>query len=378
MNIFTQSAFYIQKGIAMCNSFKNKVLQFWKAFEEEESIIRQMIDNNIEGKTLTSFTKSILKIAFNEVQFQIGLNLENKYELTLTPQGDRIKLIEYYYWSRFMPQSIAENWDIHASMPALKNTQYKVEMFNIVLDDNDLTLYPQTDHIHSKIELQVYCPKLENKTDSQRYAVFFTLLDQHISELYSIEHINNIQFINTKLATKGINIKELKQYIDSEINLNGWINSSNPLDAYIGYRVEQSTASDWILREDIYTGYSSCTAPISAYHFKDDTFFRKHQQNGIIFGFLFFDNLDTPEDHLVPFRGVIEDQITEKTLGLGISNCIGGATGFHFSYIDLVIYDYEAFIKVAKDIFETYNFEQAGFSYFWSGSEPIILSRIEQ
>lgn len=361
----------------MYNSFKNKVLQFWKAFEEEETIIRQMIDNNAEGKALTSFTESILRIAFDEVQFQIGINLDNKYELTLTPQGDRIKLIEYYYWQKYTPQSLADKWIFHSSMPALPHTHYKIQMFGITLDENDLIVYPQTNHISSKIELQIYCPKLENMTDSQRYAMFFTLLDQHISELYSIEHVNNVQFVNDKLNSKGFNINELKKHIDTEININGWINSDNPLDAYIGYRVQQSTDPNWILREDIYAGYSSCTPPISAYHFKDDTFFNKHQKNGIIFGFIFFDNLDIPEDHLVPFRGVIEDQIIERTTKSGIANCIGGATGFHFSYIDLIIYDYEAFIKIAKEIFSNYNFEQAGFSNFSSGSAPILLSKID-
>lgn len=359
------------------SSFKNRILQFWNAFAEEEAIIRQMIDNNADGNALITFTKSILNIAFTDVQFQIGINIENKYELTLTPQGDRIKLIQYYYWSQYTPNHLQEKWIFHASMPALKDTNYKVEMFDVILDEKDLTLYPTINHFDSKIELEVYCPKLNGKTDSQRYAIFFVLLDQHISEQYSIEHINNIQFVDQKENVKGISITQLKKHIDSIIDKNGWANNRNPLDGYIGYNVQQSSDPHWILREDIYAGYSSCTAPISAYHFKDDSFVDKYLQDGIVFGFLFYENSGTLNEQLVPLRATIEDQLIEQSTKQGIATCIGGATGFHFSYIDLIIYDYDAFLKIAKTIFSKYNFEEAGFSRFQANSKPILISEIE-
>lgn len=359
------------------NPFRNRVQQFWNAFVEEEAIIRQMIDDNAEGSALITFAKSILNIAFTEVQFQIGINIDNKYELILTPQGDRIKLIQYYYWSQYIPESLADRWVFHASMPALKDTNYKVEMFGVVLDENDLTLYPTINHFDSKIELEVYCPKLDGKSDSQRYSIFFVLLDQHISEQYSIEHINNIQFVDKKENVKGISITQLKNHIDSTIDKNGWANSRNPLDGYIAYNVQQSSDPNWILREDIYAGYSSCTAPISAYHFKDASFVEKYLQDGIVFGFLFYENSGTSNEHLVPLRATIEDMLIEQCMRQGIATCIGGATGFHFSYIDLIIYDYYAFLKIAKSIFSRYSFEEAGFSYFQSESRPIMISEIE-
>lgn len=359
------------------NSFKNRTQQFWNAFIEEESIIRQMIDNDAEGNALITFTKSILNIAFTEVQFQIGINADNKYELTLTPQGDRVKLIQYYYWSQYIPESLTHKWAFHTSMPALRDASYKVEILGIMLDENDLTLYPTINHFDSKIELDVYCPKLSEKPDSQRYSIFFVLLDQHISEQYSIEHISNIQFVDKKENVKGISITQLKKHIDSTIDKNGWANSRNPLDGYIAYNIQQSSEANWILREDIYAGYSSCTAPISAYHFKDANFVEKYLQDGIVFGFLFYENSEISNEHLVPLRATIEDLLVEQCKQQGIATCIGGATGAYFSYIDLIIYDFSTFLKIVKNIFSKYSFEEAGFSYFQSDSKPLMISEME-
>lgn len=361
----------------MFSSFKSKIQQFWQAFSEEEATIREMIDNKVEGTTLLSFMESILKIAFIDIHFQLGLNLENKYELTLSPQGDRIKLIQYHYWLNSAPKHLKKRWSFFASKPALIDTRYKVEMFGIILEDRDIILYPEANYKTSKIELSVYCPKLKNIPDYERYSIFFTFLDQHISELYTIEYISNIRFIYSKIDKEAVNINLLKEYIETEIKKNGWINSEDPLNRYIGYKIEQTEKPNWILREDITAGYSSCTAPISAYHFKDDAFFNKYKKEGLIFGFIFYENQEIALDKIVSFRAAIEDLIIEQTAESSIASCIGGATGFHFSYIDFIIYDYDAFIKIIKTIMHSYTFEEAGFSYFSSGSKPIMLNEVK-
>lgn len=357
-------------------SLKHKVLQFWQAFAEEETTIREMIDNGVEGKTILSFTESILKIAFKDIHFQLGINIEGKYELILSPQGDRIKLIQYHYWLQYAPNALKENWAFYSSKPAFANTEYKINMFGIALDDKDLILYPRVDSKSSKIELQVYCPKLKDATESQKYSIIYTFLDQYISELYTIEYISHIHFTQEKLKQNALQINLLKEYIDVIIESKDWAHSENPLDGFIGYKMSQEEKQDWILREDITTGYSSCTSAISAYHFKDKEFFGKYKDEGMVFGFIFYENFDIADAEVAYVRASIEDKIIEQTTNNGIANCIGGATGSHFSYIDFVIYDYPAFMTIIKDVMSEYMFDEVGFSYFLPGAKPIILSEV--
>lgn len=358
-------------------SLKNKVLQFWRAFSEEEATIREMIDNNADGKTILSFSESILKIAFNEVEFQLGVNIDGKYELILSPQGDRIKLIQYHYWLRYAPEHLKNKWVFYSSKPAFANTEYKLNMFGVAIEDKDLILYPTVNNKSSKIELKVYCPKLNDITESQKYSIIYTFLDQYISELYTIEYVSKIQFTGDKLKHSGIKISLLKEYIDVLIEAKGWSHSENPLDGYIGYKLNQTEEKEgWGLREDITSGYSSCTAAISAYHFKDEEFYHKYKQDGMVFGFIFYENFDLADSEAAYMRANIEDQIIEQTGTNGIANCIGGAAGLHFSYIDFVIYDYKAFMKIIKEIMADNMLDEVGFSYFLPGAKPIILSEV--
>lgn len=64
----------------------------------------------------------------------------------------------------------------------------------------------------------------------------------------------------------------------------------------------------------------------------------------------------------------------EQTVPYGIANSLGGATGFHFSYIDFIIYDYEAFINIAKEILTGYDFEEKGYSDFKRDIEPVVFN----
>ena len=87
-----------------------------------------------------------------------------------------------------------------------------------------------------------------------------------------------------------------------------------------------------------------------------------------------FSSAKSAREDIINFRGEIEDKIVEETVSYGIANTIGGATGFHFSYIDFIIYDYAAFINIVKRILSTYNFEEFGYSDFSIESKPILLN----
>ena len=357
------------------DSFRTKVLNFWQAFGKEEHIIREMIDNEVEGSTILSFTESILKTAFNEISFQIGIGAIGKYELTLSPEGDRTRLIQYYYWYKHAPTKLKNKWIFHPSKPAFKDcTDKGTELFGITLSCSDLILYPKIDNQISKIELFVYCPKLQQLSDSKKYSMFFLFLDQHIGEAYSIEYISNIQFITHKLGEQEINIGQLKGLIDRSIKLFDWVQSINPLDCYYSYSATPNISNDWKLREDISGGYSSCPTPIYSYHSLNNECFEKYEKDGIIFAFLFYENSDLTNDQLVDRRTSIKNQIAEVVPQNNIADCTGGAIGFHFSYIDFIIYDLQAFVSSVKEVVKQHNFEEVGISFFSTDTKPILLN----
>ncbi|WP_029906195.1 hypothetical protein [Prevotella sp. 10(H)] len=358
----------------MQDSFKNRVVKFWNSFSEEEHQIREMMDNKVEGETLLNFVDSILQIAFNKVYFEMGVNPEGKYELILTPEGDRTRLMQIHYWLQYAPEYLWKKWNFYSTKPAHGKKGYALKMFGTELSDEDILIYPQTDNDKSKINIKVYSPALMELDESKRYSMFFIYLDQFIGELYTMEYIGFIDFIGEEQKGKPINIAEFKSFIDDTIKTCSWSKFENPCEIYSGYRMEVNNKEGWKLREDIFSGYTSCMPLLNDFYNGKSHCFDEAEKNGVIFGFLFFENINVPRENVVNFRGDIEDKITAVVGPFGIANCLGGATGFHFSYIDFIVYDFEAFLLTVKEIISGYNFEETGFSYFKADTDPIIFT----
>ena len=61
-----------------------------------EAELRQMMDDDKDhtrGAELVAQMEETLNLAFDEISFEMGFNGE-KYELILTPEGDKVKLFE--------------------------------------------------------------------------------------------------------------------------------------------------------------------------------------------------------------------------------------------------------------------------------------------
>lgn len=366
------SEYYINTN--MQDFFKNRVTKFWKSFSEEEYQIREMMDNKVEGETLLNFVDSVLQIAFNKVYFEMGMNNEGKYELILTPEGDRTRLMLLHYWLQQAPQHLLKYWNFYSTKPAHGEPGAIIEMFDIRIGEDDITVYPEIDSDKSKINIELYSPKLMELDENNRYSMFFIYLDQFIGELYTMEYIGYIHFVQEKQKKRTSAIAALKSFIDRAISEYGWPKFDNPCEIYSGYRMEPNQDEGWKLREDIFSGYTSCTPLLDDYYNGENKRFDEAKENGVIFGFLFFENINIPRENVVNFRGEIEDKIAATVIPCGIANSLGGATGFHFSYIDFIIYDYETFIPIVKEIVFKQKLEGAGFSNFTIGAEPVIFN----
>ncbi|MDH6309654.1 hypothetical protein M2451_002162 [Dysgonomonas sp. PFB1-18] len=358
----------------MQDSFKNRINKFWKSFSEEEAQIREMMDNKVEGETLISFVDSILKIAFHKAYFEMGINKSGKYELILTPEGDRSKLMQLHYWLQYAPEHLWEKWNFYSAKPGMAGDGWAMRMYDTDLSADNIIIYPEIDDDKNKVNIEVYCPKLIALDESKRYSMFFIFLDQYIGEIYTMEYIGYIDFTDTEHNKSSISITNFKSVIDKIIDNNNWQRFENPTEKYSGYRMEPNENEGWKLREDIFSGYTSCTPLLNDYYNEDNSRLEEAKQDGLFYGFLFFENVNIPRENIVNFRGDIEDKIVAQTTPYGIANSLGGATGFHFSYIDFIIYDFEAFLAIAKAVLSGYDFEEKGYSDFTAQAEPILFN----
>lgn len=137
--------------------FKERTKFAWEEFIEQEKELRKIMDedeNNERGEELIKKCEDILNIAFYDVAFELGFNGE-KYELILTPEGDKVKLFELVYFAKHAPKETTDNWNILVGRQATINTGLRVNDFDINGDDV-LVWVNKNDE---GVDLSVYCEK---------------------------------------------------------------------------------------------------------------------------------------------------------------------------------------------------------------------------
>ncbi|MFR1906490.1 MAG: hypothetical protein ACLS28_12470 [Clostridium neonatale] len=67
-------------------------------------------------------------------------------------------------------------------------------MYDINLIYEDVYIIPEIDFEQKRVNLKVYCEKLTTLNETERYNLFFILLDMYISEIYSMDFIGYIDF----------------------------------------------------------------------------------------------------------------------------------------------------------------------------------------
>ena len=107
----------MQKGIALpqfSECFRERTEDWWETFAEMEGALRQMMDedkDHTRGAEIVAQMEDTLNLVFDEISFEMGFNGE-KYELILTPEGDRVKLFELVYFQKHVPKEVLEHWNI--------------------------------------------------------------------------------------------------------------------------------------------------------------------------------------------------------------------------------------------------------------------------
>jgi len=357
----------------MTETFRSRVTKFWKSFSEEESLIREMIENKADPNTLVSFVNNALSGVFTDPIFEMGKNNEGKFELILSPNGNRATMMQLYFWYKHAPQELRSTWNFYYFRPAQVWGSQSLQMYDIKIESKDLQIYPASDNGRKKIDLEIHCPQMMGLNENQRYNMLFIYLDRAVSELYTMEYVGHIDFVEKEKNAKQVSINELKTFIDKTINENEWEKYEDPTKIYSVYKINPTEDVNWLLRQDVMVGQTSCMPVVRNYYNEENSFVEFHEKEGVHFGFLFMENSKFPEDSIVACRGEIEDKILEEVEEYSIASLIGGATGFHFSYSDFIIYDKPAFLEIVKNIVSKYNFEEAGYSDFILDSKPVLF-----
>ena len=372
-----------KKGISLpqfSECFRERTESTWKDFARQEAQLRRMMDedkDHTRGQELVDRVEGILNQAFDEISFEMGVGGE-KYELILTPEGDKVKLFELVYFQKHAPKEVLEHWNILVGRQPSPNTGLRTEDgWDISGEDVQIWLEEQGEN---SFAISAYCEKLLpmlREAEGRAWWMLTTLTDQVLGEIPHMRYIDGFDVLEEPKAEPSFPLSQLPDKL-KEKGANLTTDPEAYLDSYLGYEMEpnQDPDADW--RLDVMAGSTCCVPLINGYLNADNDFMDALHADGAAAGFLCYplDTLREEEgsEKIFNFRDRLEEALTAGD-GPEVLTLTGGATGIYCGYVDFIAWDIRAALQMAKEFFEDSDIPWANFHTFRREAGTVALKK---
>lgn len=370
-----------KKGISLpqfWECFRERTENWWETFAEMEADLRQMMDedkDHTRGAELVAQMEETLNLVFDEISFEMGFNGE-KYELILTPEGDKVKLFELVYFQKHAPKEMLKHWNILVGRQPLQNIGLRTEDgWDISGEDVQIWLEEQGEN---SFAISAYCEKLLpmlRDEEGRAWWMLTTLTDQVLGEIPHMRYIDSFDVLEEPKAEPSFLLSQLPDKLREQ----GLELSTDPnayLESYLGYKMEPNEDPDADWRLDTMVGSTCCVPLINGYLNADNDFMDDLHADGAVAGFFCYP-LDTLREEegsqkIFDFRDKLEELFTIGD-GSEVLTLTGGATGLYCGYVDFIAWDIREALNMAKEFFEGTDIPWAIFHTFRreAGSVPL-------
>lgn len=192
-----------------------------------------------------------------------------------------------------------------------------------------------------------------------------------------MRYVDRLNILNAPAEGTSISLDRLAEYVEKEVDPEGWIRSGNPETAcerWSAYQGEPSQEEEWPLRADVYAGVSCCVPLINAYLQGDDYYMDRLHQDGVVPGFFYYPLDGIGRDDILDLRDQLEQAI-EARCGEGIVTFTGGSTGTTLGYLDFIAWDLRTLLDSAVEVFAGAPVDWAAFHTFRLSADGVGLKQ---
>lgn len=363
-------------------NFRKRTAETWAAFQAEEEKLRNLLDHKDRDEVaaeLVAKCSNILSIGLENPAFEMGFN-GDKYELILTPEGNRIKLFELVYFRQQAPAALLERWNVLVGRPPFGGGVLRIYDEDVSAEDVRVRVEPEgKGDKPAGVNLTLYCEKLLPMLRERAQHVWLLLsilTDQVLGEIPAMAVINDFQVADAPLDGSDMALTELPGALE-QMGLS--LNSDAAAfleNGYSAYQMEPNKDPDADWRLDVYAGSTRCPALVSEYLRGESGAMDSFHEDGAVAGFFCYPLDGFPvEDRaaaVLNFRDALETTILEKA-GAQAVTLLGGASGAYCGYMDFIAWDLPAVLDVAADFFRESPLAWAGFHTFWRNVGTVRL-----
>lgn len=361
--------------------FRERTEQGWAAFEQGEEELRRLMDlrNQKEvGARMVEKCSGLLKAVFANAAFELGFNGE-KYELILTPEGDRAKLFELVYFQRHAPASVRKHWNILVGRQPSKG--FGLRSFGVEIAAEDVEVWVKKEAERSQISLSLYCRKLLpllREDEGKAWWLLYTMTDQVLGEIPAMALISDFQVKDIPDDGDGMTLDLLPEKMKA-MGLHLDLDAARYLEnCYTAYemRPDENPDADW--RMDVFAGVTRCPALINEYFSGKSGMMDAFYEDGAVPGFFSYSLSCFADEEergkvILDFRDALEDAV-RRTAGEDAVTFLGGASGIYCGYLDLIAWDLPEALHAAQQFFRNSPVEWANFHTFRRDAEVMQLT----
>ena len=349
--------------------FRERTEAAWEAFADQETRLRQIMDedkNHERGGELVEQCEKILNLAFDDISFEMGMNGQ-KYELILTPEGNRVQLFQLVYFRKHAPEKVLEHWNILVGRQPDPNIGLRFGDWEISGDDVQIWMEEQGEN--NSFAIFAYCEKLLpllREDESRVWWILTNLTDQVLGEIPHMRYIDFFDVLEVPREEPCVLLSKLPDEL-KEKGLDLSTDAGILLESYTGYerKPDEDPDADW--RLDIIAGSTCCPPFINDYMSAESDYVDDFHADGAVAGFLCYPLCTLREESgsrkIFDFRDKLESVLLTDA-GEDAITLTGGATGIYCGYVDFIAWDLNAVLYAAQDFFADTDIPWASFHTF--------------
>ena len=336
-------------------SFTRRTQQFWSWFSANEETLSALTANRRpeEGDTekIIALVNEGTSLLAEDIKFNIG----GVHEFTFAVSGNDALFFMLPYVTENLPQQLRDKWTFFPCMPGTNGQSFGFRMFGLnaeTVDSDNVMVAAVKDESGRFVNLRFWAQPWERLPEKDCLNAFFILMEILIGEVLSAYCVANVERANAR-SDDMFPLTKLQQWLLDNLCENGKV--PNPADMHSAYKLDPKDMSEEP-RSDVFVGATNYTPLINDYYNKADDTYKTFTSFGARPLFLYFDyptNDKADQQAAFEKRNEIMDRIEAEILGergsgkeLGL--LLGGAMGAYRAYIDLLLYDEEAFIEKAR------------------------------
>lgn len=335
-------------------SVLSNIEEFWKRFEDESpKLLQALKDKNYDElmEVLGGLDSECYAISgahmFVEDCFE-------QPELTLDSGPNKTTQLICQQMKQLAPSAVKKVWIINDTLPPLsqKAIEAQIQIKDEIYTLFDFTAFYVCDSKAHTFTVKLYCPGfslIDNPEHKREMCIY--LVELAVGENCLESYISSIDFLDQpEQGVDFCNLTDLYEVIMTVVEKEKWPEFKSALDIYSVYEPHQDFASD-SLRKDMKIIFT--THPLlveESLGDQHDVLLDLKAKDGE-YGYIYYSNPFSGKDDAL-FRQELSRQLEQLFAPLHCAKVIGGAIGKSYSYIDLILFDKEAFMAAFKQIQE--------------------------